>query len=201
MKNRILLNSMRFGDCAKCGQVVIGCTMDAKHYCAADPDNPLSLTETDLPRLRRLLYAHNVLNHPQLFPLVTDMPKPSLISRRVASILTPARFQAALPLDYTHYDPTKCSTSVYLPATLKDDEYLWVTLAVDVILSEQERCPEECKPTTATQRNVAWIEGRADALRAWAKPRMTGTQGKPCSLYIGPFVLPERRRTALYCQM
>ncbi|KAJ7735820.1 hypothetical protein B0H16DRAFT_1467069 [Mycena metata] len=176
-KNRILLESMRAGRCQRCRQVVVGSSRATKHFCAKDPDNPLSLTESDFPSLRRLIHCHDVLNNADLHPLVTDQP--TLVSRTVADILTPALLQAALPLDYTHYEPKTCSKLVYLPPALKDDLDLWITLAVDVLLAEQDQCPDACKPTTAAQRNIPWVDGRADALTAWAKPRMTGTEGKP----------------------
>ncbi|KAJ7735822.1 hypothetical protein B0H16DRAFT_1467071 [Mycena metata] len=176
-KNRILLESMRAGRCQRCRQVVVGSSRATKHFCENDPDNPLCLTESDFPSLRRLLHCHDVLNDADLHPLVNDQP--TLVSRTVADILTPALLQAALPLDYTHYEPKMCSKLVYLPPALKDNLDLWITLAVDVLLAEQDQCPDACKPTTAAQRNIPWVDGRADALTAWAKPRMTGTEGKP----------------------
>ncbi|KAJ7753780.1 hypothetical protein B0H16DRAFT_1722975 [Mycena metata] len=147
------------------------------HFCVHDPTNPLTLTESSFPSLRRPIYVHDILNNPEFDRLLTD--RPDLVSRTVASILTAANLQAALPLDHIEYDPTVCTTSVYLPPALKDDTDLWITLAVDVLLLEQARCPEECRPTTATQCNVLWKETNGAALSAWAKLRMTGQTGPP----------------------
>ncbi|KAJ7033070.1 hypothetical protein C8F04DRAFT_1261162 [Mycena alexandri] len=174
---RILLQAVRWGTCGVCQEIVVGSGIATKHFCVKDPDNPLTLTESSFPSLQRLVYTHDVLNNPYLNALLTG--RPDLVSRAVASILGPAELQAALPLDYTNYDPSICTTSVYLPAVLGDEIDLWVTLAVDVVLLEQARCPDNCKPTTATQRNVPWKDTNSAALSAWATPRMTGKIGLP----------------------
>ncbi|KAJ7033075.1 hypothetical protein C8F04DRAFT_1184336 [Mycena alexandri] len=104
-------------------KAVQGAGIAAKHYCVKDPDNPLTLTESSFPSLQHLVYTHDVLNNPDLNTFLTD--RPDLIFRTVASVLGPAELQAALPLDYTNYDLSICTTPVYLPAVLRDEMDLW----------------------------------------------------------------------------
>ncbi|KAJ7154637.1 hypothetical protein C8R46DRAFT_1227469 [Mycena filopes] len=177
VKDQALSLAVRWGTCAKCGEIIVGSANTSKHWCPEDPANPIYMNEGNFPSQRRLVYSHDVFHTPELDSLLTK--RPALVSRAVAVILTAPILQQALPLDHASYDPSLFTKSVFLPPALKDNKDLWILLAVDVLLGEQAKCADDVEPTTTPQRNLPWKTTMNKALCAWAKARLSGQTDGP----------------------
>ncbi|KAJ6595698.1 hypothetical protein DFH09DRAFT_1410440 [Mycena vulgaris] len=158
-----LLQCWRYGLCDICGSFVLGRHND--------------LTSTEFPTLERILYAHDILNAPEIsFGNKQEvLTKLELVAVSVASILTSQRAALRKVLcadDFAALSVVNSAANVYVPkARLKDAEFL-LTLAVDVVLANHSTCPAEFLPTHPEGR-VAWRKAESKKLTNWfqAAPR------------------------------
>ncbi|KAJ7771791.1 hypothetical protein B0H16DRAFT_1714996 [Mycena metata] len=180
-----ILEVVRWGTCGPCHKIVVGTSRNSRHFCP-ESGRTVNVTETEFPNLSRPIYIHDILNNPALVELLPDTVEvlfPDLLAHAVSALLPPATLQELLPADYSMYDPSACSTLVYLPTSLVEEEDLWRMLAVDVLLTEQSQCPPQCETTTATERNAIWKQRTSGPMMKWGEPRMRDEAG-PALTYL-----------------
>ncbi|KAJ7269572.1 hypothetical protein C8J57DRAFT_1606990 [Mycena rebaudengoi] len=166
-------HSWRFGTCDQCNEIVIGFSQ---------------LTASNFPTLVRITYVHEILENPELSACVPVKEfasfKDTLASVSIRSLFGTEKYKKELkellPQEYPELSKSFESPNlVYLPKTLNKRRDLWLTLAVDVLLTEHSCKEPRFMPKTAQKRD-AW-RGHRLSLCDWFSSR---THSKPKTLYL-----------------
>ncbi|KAK7012288.1 hypothetical protein R3P38DRAFT_3210107 [Favolaschia claudopus] len=185
LENHEFTEALRWFVCSRCSEVVLATSKNSKHCCGAGSEG-VKITLESSPNQRRLVFIHDVLHNRQLLTILGQSPgfvPDGVVARTVDEVFADEanviQLKSALPLDHARLQYKGVETMVYLPVALVDNSYLWVTLAVDVLLRDQ--CVPKLEPHTAEQLDF-WRNSN-DTLTTWAADRFLGkSHDKP--LYI-----------------
>jgi hypothetical protein len=170
-------HSWRFGTCDRCNEIVIGFSQVCAHYCSVS-DESHKLTASNFPTLVRITYVHEILENPELSACVPVKEfasfKDTLASVSIRSLFGTEKYKKELkellPQEYPELSKSFESPNlVYLPKTLNKRRDLWLTLAVDVLLTEHSCKEPRFMPKTAQKRD-AW-RGHRLSLCDWFSSR------------------------------
>ncbi|KAJ6589065.1 hypothetical protein B0H19DRAFT_1058139 [Mycena capillaripes] len=173
-----LLDSWRWAECSPCGEVVVARDKNTYHRCAAvlEGSTKITITATNFPTLRRICFSHDILGNPKLETLLQDpadmdAASDGLEHRAVSTICKQHRqaLENTLSSEANAFDLESVDEAVFLPSSLAGEADLWLTLAVDVLLRVQNRCPSDWEPPTAEQRDPS--ASSAGALTNWYQNR------------------------------
>ncbi|KAJ6589063.1 hypothetical protein B0H19DRAFT_1058136 [Mycena capillaripes] len=179
-----LLQSPRFGHCDSCDSFCIGRHNDTKHHCV-ERGTVHQLTTKEFPNLERILYPHDVLNHPLMSAAlgvkVDVLAEVGLVAIRVQHTLETHR-EALRELlhddDFTAiFNAPATDAKVYVPEEDVGNDDLAITLAIDSVLATRSTCPAFFQPTnpdcriawktTSSKELMKWFESRTPLINLW----------------------------------
>ncbi|KAJ7268021.1 hypothetical protein C8J57DRAFT_1510119 [Mycena rebaudengoi] len=150
-----IVDAWRYGTCPECSELVVGKDQSCRHSCpSGSPAKPLN--EAGFPTLRRFLYAHDVLDHPELGPHVGSAGDLGLIELSAQDVLDLPGNRAIVTSILPGINLDNVAGSIYLPKQYRADTEVQLTLAVDRCLDRESTCRSEFRETDASQRGGAW---------------------------------------------